>query len=335
MGVVANAFMVREVNLTDPRNFLGSANMHAIARAHGLWDGRGALDFTAAFSDGEYLHKYYSGRRVWGAYRMLAPSRELPAEYSEWRSSRPYPPTLRPDAKVGIPEMAAVMRSYYEGTPYDQTMGLAAGPWGTPDHAMAGGSAAVRGNWERTIGLFRTSDSHVVQARAHGPDALRGILWWGAHAAPTTVYVPFPSGMRWLPHLTLGHYEQLDKRTLFWACRYVFNVVQLKYSRMAPEVRRLQEHMHARAVELLDKVGSEPGGAPDDLESAFATHAAAVLDSLWKLVDLLIFKFGDGFLAELSADGTYTAKTDPYPDWWLRAVNYSAGPPPVPAVSVG
>ena len=35
VAVVANMFTIREVDLKDSRNFLGSANMHAIAEAHG------------------------------------------------------------------------------------------------------------------------------------------------------------------------------------------------------------------------------------------------------------------------------------------------------------
>jgi len=339
VGVVANAFMIREVNLTDARNFLGSKNMHSIAKAHGFWNGVGLLDFTAAFSDGEYLHKFYSGRRVWGAYHMLAPSKAFSPDYDEWRRSKPYPATVKPDRPVNVEDFVRVMRSYYEGTPFDQTQGIAAGPWGSPDHAMAKGSPSIHGNWERTIGLWRTSDSHVVQARTGVPRELAGVLWWGPHTAATTVYVPFASGLPSLPASTLGHYEVLDKAQLFWACRYVFNLVQLKYSRMIEDVRRVQGELfrraHARllgAAECLQGPGMSTRAQRERcLVDATQELAGEALAAYWNLTDELMFKYGDGFVAELSPHGEYVARPDPYPDWWLRAVNFTeAGPPPVP-----
>jgi dipeptidase len=329
VGVVANAFMIRDVDLSD---------MHAIARAHGLWDGTGALDFTRAFSDGEYLHKYYSGRRVWGAYALLAKSARLEPEYGEWRASRAYPATLKPDQKVSVADFARVMRSYYQGTPFDQTRGLAAGPWGSPDHAMAnGGSAGREGSWERTIAIWRTSDSHIVQARAGVPRAVRGVLWWGAHTAATTVYLPFFSGATSLPREARGHYEALDKGSLLWGSRYVFNLVQLKYVRAIAHVRALQAaYEGAAAKRLLADAALVAATAPaaevgPRLAKLSSAHAARALAALWLLFDELMFTYGDGFVARVGSDGSYVAEADPYPDWWLDAVNYTHGPPPVPA----
>ena len=243
VGVVANAFMIREVNFSDTANFLGSASVHAIAQKKGWWKpSDGLLDFTKIYSDGEYAHKFYSGRRVWGVYNLLAPAQKFSADYGEWRASKPYPATAKPDRKVSVADVAAAMRSYYEGTPFDQTVGLAAGPWGTPDH-VAGGSASgkVKGNWERTIGLYRTSDSYIVQSRSWLPDASGGILWWGPHSAPYTVYVPFAAGMPALPNATLGHPAALQKATLFWAVRYLANLAQLKRSHMIVAIAQLQK----------------------------------------------------------------------------------------------
>ena len=67
----------------------GQATVQAVALAHGLWDGAGPLDFTRAYSRGEYANKYYSGRRVWDGYRRLVPSLALPAEYGDLRLDAP------------------------------------------------------------------------------------------------------------------------------------------------------------------------------------------------------------------------------------------------------
>lgn len=46
--------------------------MWDIAQAEGLWSPGQPKDFTATFSDGEYAHKYYSGRRMWGVFNRVS-----------------------------------------------------------------------------------------------------------------------------------------------------------------------------------------------------------------------------------------------------------------------
>lgn len=55
VATVANAFVIRGVDLTKPHEFLCSASVHAVAKAKGWWKpSDGLLDFTALYSDGEY-----------------------------------------------------------------------------------------------------------------------------------------------------------------------------------------------------------------------------------------------------------------------------------------
>jgi dipeptidase len=84
--VVPNIFVIRDVDLQDTGNFLGSANMYTVAEEKGWWTPGSLLDFTATYSDGEYAHKFYSGRRLWRAFDMLAPSLKLSPDYDNLRS---------------------------------------------------------------------------------------------------------------------------------------------------------------------------------------------------------------------------------------------------------
>ncbi len=94
VAIVANMFTVRAVNLSDSFNFLGSPNMLPIAEKHGRWDpSRGLLDFTATFSFGEYAHKYYSGRRMWGGYRLMTDV-QLPDTYGNLTTDLVYNTTI-------------------------------------------------------------------------------------------------------------------------------------------------------------------------------------------------------------------------------------------------
>ena len=141
-------FAIREVDLTDNANFLGSSNMWSVAQSAGIWSPDQPKDFTATFSDGEYAHKYYSGRRMWGVFRLLGPSTDLPSEYGNLKTDQPYPFAVKVDTPVTPFTAMAVLRDWYDGTQYSTSNGLAAGPFGTPDRFSSNAEdSLVQGNW--------------------------------------------------------------------------------------------------------------------------------------------------------------------------------------------
>merc|ERR1712232_621045 len=136
------------------------------------------------------------------------------------------------------------------------TKGLAAGPWGNPDRWKTT-SAAVKGSWERSIGLYRSSTTHVVQARRTGQGS---VLWFGPHASATTVFLPLAAKATSVPHpYTIANPDVLSRMSAYWAHRYVFNIAKLKYSYAMQDVRALQRQLESAGVclvESLDKAGS-------------------------------------------------------------------------------
>ena len=203
---------------------------------------------------------------------------------------------------------------------------------GDPDHALGGPgshSTIKKGNWERTIGLWRTSDSYIVQSRSWLPAAKGGSPVVGC--ARCTVH-----GLRAAhgrhgsaPTVTLGHQAVLDKGTLFWAIRYIANLAKLKHSYMIKEISTFQTQMHAEGARLLAAADAADGQEADPGD-ALARHSAHVAEGLVELFDKLMFKYSDGFINVVQPDGSFSSSSVPYPDWWLKAVGYEEGPPPVP-----
>ena len=63
VSFAADSFVVGKVDLSDELNYLGLHDMRDVAQSNGWWVPArdGEFSFAAAFSAGEYDHKYYSG----------------------------------------------------------------------------------------------------------------------------------------------------------------------------------------------------------------------------------------------------------------------------------
>mmetsp|Transcript_35785 Transcript_35785/g.43199 ORF Transcript_35785/g.43199 Transcript_35785/m.43199 type:complete len:610 (-) Transcript_35785:354-2183(-) len=337
VGVIANVFGIREIDIQDHENFLYSENIFRIAEEVGKWSPGEPFDFAAIYSAGEYEHKYYSGRRVWGAYNLLAHEQGFSPSYAEWRKSKPYPATAKPDKLVGVEDFMKVHRYYYQGTEFDQTATIAAGPYGTPDHVY-GINPKVKGNWERTIGLYRTTDSYVVQSRSWLPNEIGGVLWWGAHSAPYTNYVPFAAGMTSLPGATLGHQAKLDKSTFFHANRYIANLAQIKWNYIMEDVAALQAERFKASLAVQALVDSQGTSLDKEvITELYTSNAIGTLSATWEAFDALMFKYADGYITTLdesTPNNPLRVSAPSVPAPWLEAVGYPQGPPPVPQVSM-
>ena len=352
VSVTANMFSIRVIDLDDTANFLGTSNMWEIAAEHGFWKEGQPKDFTMTFSDGEYAHKYYSGRRMWGAYRLLAPEMHLPADYDNLKESIPYPFEAKlsgPMKKKGgvTPEdVFTVMRDFYNGTRFSLgAPSTGGGPWGTIDrlgNVDPNSKIQVEGNWERSIGLYRTAESYVVQSGGSviGPlssgsnntesdsSIPGGVVHFGAQSATYTVYVPIFGGGKIAlpPALVKGWQGIYDVTTNFWAARTVAFAAQVKWGYMIHDIRAMQHRLEAESQRLIKSLFS--GEVEECVETVMTVNSDSAVQGSLKLFHELLFKYADGFLNQW-ADGTFTSGTINYPGYWLRTTDYSRGPPPV------
>ena len=84
-----NIVTVRQIDLGDPDNFRGSADLASFAQSIGRYDpASGPLDVAWAYHDRDVLQSYYNTNRLWGAFDSVAPSLELDADHALRRPAR-------------------------------------------------------------------------------------------------------------------------------------------------------------------------------------------------------------------------------------------------------
>lgn len=325
MTVVANMYTIREVDANDKANFLLSPNLFEVAKSKGWWKEGTPFDFTKMYSGGEYAHKYYSGRRMWGGFRMASPSTKLPADYEDIRYKKVYPWSVKPDTLVSHHDVMAWHRDWYAGTDFDMTKGVQAGPFGTPDRFTT--TSQVKGNWERSIALYRTNAVYVqhLQHPAEGrPAGLASIAWYGAGPAHYAVFVPIPSGVSaTLAPLSFANPQKYESYSMNWNTRKIMDVCQVNFKAMHPTVQAAQLALEKSGDALVEKMRQ---GTPSvkELNAAFEQHAMEALKTWQDLSNNLLFSYSDNsrFVENWKAMG--------YSDEWLDHSGYKAGPPPAP-----
>ena len=113
----------------------------------------------------------------------------LTGPLTELAPTTPYPLWITPDEKLAVADVMALMRDHYEGTDYDMTRGIDAGPFGTPNRwrPMTWEVDGRKYSWERPISTQQTGFSFVSQSRSWLPDAIGGVYWYGLDDTYTSV----------------------------------------------------------------------------------------------------------------------------------------------------
>jgi len=330
--VVMNMFTIREVNLTDKENFMYSKTMLSAAKDRGWWKEGQPFDFTAIYSNGEYVSQYYSGRRIWGAYRLIAPSQKLSPTYKNLRYDQPYPWSIKPDLPLDAQSVMSIHRDWYAGTPYDQTKGLAAGPFGSPDRFTV--PDQVPGHWERTIGLFRTTFATIEELGSVGAAGASNLPvnswgWYGAGAAHYTVFVPVPATMSQSPvEDRFGSPNKWNLDTMTTVVKKVGTVARTRFMDMIVDIRKAQSEWEGRGVALIANCTARFINDHDQqaLESAVLAHAKAATKAWNQLAEDLLAKYANGYL---NTPGGGNAALG-YPLAWLKEIGYKEHGPPNP-----
>jgi len=329
IAAYANGMRVREFPLDDPESCLYSPTVISLAVERGYYDpaaGR-PFSFADAYDAPTPQSRRYTATRVWSIFRRAAPSLELGSDFHRGvPGAEPYPLWITPDRKLSVADVMSLMRDHYEGTPYDMTQGLDAGPFGTPNRwrPMTWEVDGTTYSWERPISTQQTGFSFVSQSRSWLPDPIGGVYWYGLDDTSTSVYVPLYVGITRLPtSFTAGRLDRFSWDSAWWVFNFVANIANLKYTYMIQDIQAVQGELEDRFFALQPVVEqtaqglaqSDPALLAEYLSQYSVGQAEEVVRRWRELGEQLLTTYNDGYVA-----GKGDEVERGYPESWLREV---------------
>ena len=314
----ANEPRIRKVDWNDKENVLHSPDVISFARKKGYFTGK---DEDFSFADAYSTHDAGTRRgcdaRVWTYFRRFQPETDKYFAWCNFESDEPMPLYVVPERKVSLAEMQQSMRDHYEGTPFDMTQDVGAGPnhvpyrWRPMDFEVDGKEYCM----ERAIGTQQTGWSFVSQSRDWLPDPVGGVFWFGTDDTNTSVYMPIYCALTEVPaQLDKGDINTFSMDSNFWMNNWVANQAYNRYDLMIPDIRKVQENLEngfqtSRPEKEEELVALYNAGDLTALQNAINTEAAQfaakATDDYRDLAIYLLVKFMDGNMKKTNEDGSF------------------------------
>lgn len=313
-----------------------SSDVVDFARSKGWFTGK---DNVFSFSD-TYAPLDFSGARgceirVWSMFREVNSDMEKYKDYVSGHNLKNRMPLyIKPNRKISLSDMMHFMRNHLEGTDFDMSKDLGAGPFGCPYRwrpmtYKVDGQTYVN---ERATATQQTGFSFVAQCRSKYPDEIGGILWFSVDDAASTVYTPIYSSTRKIPHtFAVGNGDMMtwSDDAAFWVFNQMTNWVYTRYNLIHPEVKLRQdslENKYQEKVKVLDRQALEMYNHSKvqavEMLSNFSAQNADELTHFWsKLYKHLFVKYMDGNV-KTSVPGEKNPKVvqPGYGEQWNRRV---------------
>jgi dipeptidase len=271
--VEANTCRIGEVDLSDPRNFMGAKNLQTFAAERGLHERGSKEPFNVMKTYSAQNEKVkqgiavpeYDRRRIWRGISLLSPTTKLNPE----DPAESYPLFVKPDKKLAPRDFLAIFNDHYQGTKFD--------PYGSDVKEYTPAVARGRADWwddptrkksveyqfqlnrslqyqmapiwgtERIIGTPAAVTTWCAQLRSNMP--VGGLLWAGLAEGRTSAHVPFYSAITKTPEAyTIGSQQfdpmpteafsgsVYDEESAYWTFRHISNLVNLFYTATKEEV---------------------------------------------------------------------------------------------------
>ena len=324
----ANMCRITTIQMDDPDNWLFAPDVVDFAVEKGYYDPTSGKPFSyrEAYHPPNPVSMRVCMTRVWSIYRRSAPSQEFGNDYHRGvEGSEDYPLFIKPDEKLSVRDVMGLMRDHFEGTPYDMTKGIDAGPFACPYRwrDLTWKVDGVKYVWERPISTQQAGFVMVTQSRDWLPDPVGGVYWYTPDDCFTTPFTPFYAGTDRVPQaFAQGDIDRFSWESAWWVYNIVSNLTYNTWSRIMPDVAAAQKEVEDAIFAMLPAVEEtavklfeqDPELAKRFLTTYSVSTAEGTLERWKELGTFILTKFNDGYV-RTEENGTEGVE---YPEAWLR-----------------
>jgi len=332
----ANQARIRKFPLNDPENCIYGKDTISFAKEMGYFKGKDEdFSFVDAYAPISYGALRFCEARVWSVFNRAAKSSITTFDYVKGvEGAEPMPLYVKPDKKLGVRDVMELMRDHFEGTEFDMTKDIGAGPFSLP-YRWRGLTWEVNGVKycnERAISTQQTGFSFVAQSRKWLPDPIGGILWFGVDDSYSSCYIPFYCGINRIPKsfaVGTGSFDEFTWDSAFWVFNFVSNYAYSRYSDMINDIRIVQAELESSFIaETCDIDRNAVALYKNDPILArkyitdYSVKAGDDTTKRWmKLGESLLFKYLDGNVKDKGGKVTHPG----YPKEWYKHIVKNTG----------
>ena len=247
----ANQARIQQFSLNDSDNVLYAPDVISFAREKGYYTGSDAdFSFAQAYAPLDFGALRFCEARVWSFFNNVNKDMGEFVTYAQGKTTDPMPLYIKADRKLSAQDIQNLMRDHYEGTELDWRFDVGAGPFNSPYRwsPLTYEIDSVEYCNERPIATQQTAFSFVAQMRSWLPNEIGGILWFGIDDAAQTIYFPFYSGHKEVPHEMVagnGDLHTFSWTSAFWIHNWVSNMVYTRYSDMSEDMKKVQSKLES------------------------------------------------------------------------------------------
>lgn len=304
----ANQSRIHQFPLKDRENCLYSEDVISFAREKGYFKGKDEdFSFSKAYNPLDWGGLRFCEARVWSYYNRYTDKGTQWLPYVLGEDPTPMPLYVKPNRKLSVGDLMRLMRDHYEGTVFDPTLDIAAGPFHSPYrfHPLAWEIDSIKYAFERPISTQQTAFTFVGQMRNELPDEVGGVFWFGVDDARFTVYTPMYPCMTQTPEcyrIGNGDFTRFSWTSAFWIHNWVANMAYARYNQALSDAEALQAKLEGgylnnqQQVEqkALDLLKTSRQDAVAFLTDYSISTAQTALDEWKSLGEYLVVKYMDG-----------------------------------------